>query len=303
MSALQVAQRYFDAWNCRDADAIVASFADDGTYSDPSAGQGLRGEAIASYAKGLWAAFPDLSFETVSASDNGAGLVAAQWMMHGTNTGSMRGLPPTGRSVTVPGADFIQVEGDRILSVQGYFDSRAVPEQLGLQVTVQPYSIGPFSFGTSTSVQTGKKTKPGAFSITNIEARSESEVERDPRPVATDRRGDAGDGGVHRLGGHDHWPSHDDGDCVGGSRQLPPVDAGRDAQGRDGTILWTGARKRRNDQRLDFGAHRRDVGSLSGLWANGRFREGPGQMCVRRVAAGADGVLVSCWCWVRMGCC
>lgn len=177
MNAMQVAQRYFDAWNRRDAEGILATFADGGTYSDPSAGEGLRGEAIAVYAKGLWAAFPNLSFEIVSAAETGAGLVAAQWIMHGTNTGSMRGLPPTGRSVTVPGADFIQVEGDRIRSVQVYFDSRAVPEQLGLQVTVQPYSIGPFAFGTSTSVQTGKTTKPGAFGITSIQARSDEEVQ------------------------------------------------------------------------------------------------------------------------------
>jgi hypothetical protein len=90
----------------------------------------------------------------------------------------MFGLPPTGRSVTLPGADFIQVEGDRIRSVQGYFDSRAVPDQLGLQVTVQPHAIGPFSFGTSVAARTGKKTKPGAFSITQIEARSGDEVQQ-----------------------------------------------------------------------------------------------------------------------------
>jgi len=161
-----------------DADAIVASFASGGTYSDPSAGENLRGDAIAAYAKGLWSAFPDLSFETVSVADNGAGLVAAQWIMRGTNSGSMFGLPPTGRSVTLPGADFIQVEGDRIRSVQGYFDSRAVPDQLGLQVTVQPHAIGPFSFGTSVVARTGKKTKPGAFSITQIEARSGDEVQQ-----------------------------------------------------------------------------------------------------------------------------
>jgi hypothetical protein len=79
--------------------------------------------------------------------------------------------------VTLAGADFIHVEGDGIRSVRGYFDSRAVPDQLGLQVMVQPHSIGPFSFGTSTSVQTGKKIKPGAFSITGIEARSDDEVQ------------------------------------------------------------------------------------------------------------------------------
>ena len=178
MNPMQVAQQYFDAWNRRDADAIVASFADGGTYSDPSAVEGLSGEAIGAYAKGLWAAFPDLSFEFVGAGDLGGGVVAAQWIMHGTNTGSMQGLPPTGRSVKLPGADFIQVEGDRISSVQGYFDSRAVPDQRGLQVTVQPHEIGPFSFGTSIAARTGKNTKPGAFSITQIEARSDDEVQQ-----------------------------------------------------------------------------------------------------------------------------
>ncbi|MBL8541827.1 MAG: ester cyclase [Betaproteobacteria bacterium] len=174
---MQVAERYFDAWNRRDAEAIVASFASGGTYSDPSAGENLQGDAIAAYARGLWAAFPDLSFATASAADDGAGLISAQWIMRGTNTGSMLGLPPTGRSVTLAGADFIQVEGDRIRSVRGYFDSRVVPDQLGLQVVVQPCSIGPFAWGTSTTVQSSKKTKPGAFSITTVEARSDDEVQ------------------------------------------------------------------------------------------------------------------------------
>jgi hypothetical protein len=62
--------------------------------------------------------------------------------------------------------------------VQGYFDSRAVPEQLGLQVVVQPKAIGPFAFGTSVSVQTGKNIKPGAFSITMLQGRSDDEAEQ-----------------------------------------------------------------------------------------------------------------------------
>jgi hypothetical protein len=32
MNPMQVAERYFDAWNRRDATAIVASFASGGTY-------------------------------------------------------------------------------------------------------------------------------------------------------------------------------------------------------------------------------------------------------------------------------
>lgn len=47
MDAVDVAQGYFDAWNRRDADAIVATFAEGGTYSDPNVPEGLTGQAIA----------------------------------------------------------------------------------------------------------------------------------------------------------------------------------------------------------------------------------------------------------------
>jgi steroid delta-isomerase-like uncharacterized protein len=177
MNALAVAQRYFEAWTNRDADAIIAAFTEGGTYSDPVTGHKLSREATADYAEGLWEAFPDLTFEIISKAETGPETVAAQWVMRGMNTGSLQGLPPTGRSVEVPGADFIQVEGDKIRSVQGYFDSRAVPEQLGLQVVVQPKAVGPFTFGASASVQTGKNAKPGAFSITMFEARSDEGVQ------------------------------------------------------------------------------------------------------------------------------
>jgi predicted ester cyclase len=60
-------------------------------------------------------------------------MVAAQWMMRGTHTGSLFGGPPTGRKIALPGADFITVEGDRIRSVRGYFDRKDIADQLGFQ--------------------------------------------------------------------------------------------------------------------------------------------------------------------------
>ena len=178
MQAMQIAQCYFDAWNRRDAEALVAMFGKGGTYSDPSAGEGLVGESIATYAKNMWSVFPDLAFDIRSLGHTEEGIVAVQWLMRATNTGSFRGLPPTGRAVVLAGADFIQVEGDKIRSVQGYFDTKVVPEQLGLQVVIQPHAVGPFAFGTSTSVETGKKSKPGAFSITILQARSAEEIQK-----------------------------------------------------------------------------------------------------------------------------
>lgn len=174
MQPLEIAQQYFDAWNKHEGAAIAACFADGGTYSDPMVGA-IPGVAVAPYAAGLWAAFPDLSFEIASTGLAGDNLVSAQWIMRGTNHGSMQGMPPTGRAVTVPGADFITVRDGKIASVQGYFDSKAVPDQLGLMTVVQPRSAGPFSFGTAVHAGTGKLAKPGAISITMIEVRSDEE--------------------------------------------------------------------------------------------------------------------------------
>jgi steroid delta-isomerase-like uncharacterized protein len=185
----QVAQRYFDAWNQHDAEAIIATFADGGTYADPTTPGPLTGVAIGAYAQALWAAFPDLSFEIVSTTQNDSGLISAEWLMKGTNTASFNGLPPTNLPVALPGADFIRVQGDRIRSVQGYFDGGAVPRQLGLNVIVQPKSIGPFSFGVAIRASTGSTAIPGAFAITAIEVRTaeeEAQVRESSRKIAAE---------------------------------------------------------------------------------------------------------------------
>ena len=103
MNAIEVAQHYIQAWDGRDANAIVALFAEGGTYSNPHAGQALTGEAIANYAKAVWAAFPDLTAELVSVREIGPGQVAYEWLLRGTNSGPlMDGSPATGRAFTLP---------------------------------------------------------------------------------------------------------------------------------------------------------------------------------------------------------
>jgi steroid delta-isomerase-like uncharacterized protein len=192
MSGLELAQRYFDAWNAHDATAIGATFAPGGTYQDPTTPGPLSGDAIGAYAAGLWAAFPDLCFEVVSVAPAGEHLVAAQWIMRGTNHGSMMGLPPTGKTVELPGADFVVVDDAGLRSVTGYFDSAALPRQLGLQTIVQPYQLGPFTFGTTAAVQSGKQTTPGAISFTSLVLRDQEEQDlvRDySRQIATEMLG------------------------------------------------------------------------------------------------------------------
>lgn len=176
--AIAVAQRYFDGWNRRDPAAVLETMAPNGTYADPTTGGPIGGQSFSGYMKGLFSAFPDVSFEVASVGVAAPDLVAAQWVMRGTNTGSMYGLPPTGKSIELRGADFIRVSGDRIRSVDGYFDSGEVPRQLGLQVIVQPDAIGPFTFGTAVRASTDRATKPGAFSMTVISPRNDEDANR-----------------------------------------------------------------------------------------------------------------------------
>ena len=92
--------------------------------------------------------------------------MAAQWIMKGTNYAPFMGGPPTKKTIALPGADFIAVEGDRVASVKGYFDQRTFVDQLGLQTTVQPFEIGPVQFGNSVRMNLGSPVKPGAMSLT-----------------------------------------------------------------------------------------------------------------------------------------
>ncbi|HEY7447315.1 MAG TPA: nuclear transport factor 2 family protein [Vicinamibacterales bacterium] len=178
MDRERLVQRYFDAWNAHDARAIVSTFSKNGTYADPTTPGPLSGEAIGQNAEQLWSSFPDVTFQIRSHGSMSDGRFAAEWTMKGTNTGSFAGLPPTGRGVVLPGADFIRVSENGIDLVQGYFDAGEVPRQLGLDIVVQPKSLGPFSFGTSVRVAGSSSRQPGAFSITALHVRSTSDTER-----------------------------------------------------------------------------------------------------------------------------
>jgi steroid delta-isomerase-like uncharacterized protein len=125
MNAIEVVQRANKSYNAHDADALASSYSEGATYSDSRAGEALTGQAIANYAKAVWEAYPDASIELITIADTGRGLVAAQWVLRGTT--------PTGRTITLPGASFAQVKGDKILSEQTYFDRQILLEQLGLK--------------------------------------------------------------------------------------------------------------------------------------------------------------------------
>jgi len=89
--------------------------------------------------------------------------------MKNTHDGEMRGLPPTGRTIALPGIDVIEADAEGIDSVRGYFSNSTLMEQLDCQVIMQPKRFGPVGFGNSTYTSTGNTAKPGVLGITQIQ--------------------------------------------------------------------------------------------------------------------------------------
>jgi steroid delta-isomerase-like uncharacterized protein len=178
MDPIALARGYFDAWNRRDAGAVLASFTPDGRYQDPVTPGPLAGDALRGYVEGLWAAFPDLSFEVGPVHRVGEREVHGRWTMVGTQRGPFQGLPPSGRGVRLEGIDVIEAGDEGLRSVRGYFDSAAVPRQLGLDVLVQPPRLGPFEFGVATRVRPERAALPSAVGVTEVLARDDAAVQR-----------------------------------------------------------------------------------------------------------------------------
>jgi steroid delta-isomerase-like uncharacterized protein len=131
MKATEIIQRYVDVWNGRDAAALVDAFTKDGIYCSPDTDPGINGEALATFVKGVWTAFPDFTVELLNVGEIEAGVVALHWRVRGTNTGpGADESKPTGRTVSFKGASIARLEGDKIRSDYAYFDRKTIEEQL-----------------------------------------------------------------------------------------------------------------------------------------------------------------------------
>ena len=58
--------------------------------------------------------------------------VAYRWTMRGTQTGELRGIPPTGKFVVMPGMTIMQIADGKIVSGWHNYDMLGMLQQLGL---------------------------------------------------------------------------------------------------------------------------------------------------------------------------
>jgi steroid delta-isomerase-like uncharacterized protein len=123
-----IAQKWIDAWNSHDADAVAALFTRDALYEDVSFGSVNRGpDEIRAFAESFFAVVPDLRVTLVNSSlDERHGTI--EWVFSGTD----RGLYRTGRTFSVRGVAVLDVRGSKISRNSDYFDLATIQRQLGL---------------------------------------------------------------------------------------------------------------------------------------------------------------------------
>jgi steroid delta-isomerase-like uncharacterized protein len=128
-------ERYNDAWNAQDLDAIVAMHAPDMVFANHTAGESATGAEVREHIASIFASWPDLKFETRRLYVR-EGLVVQEWTATATHSNVMRRgdleAPPTGKAISWDGIDSIPFEDGLIKRKDVYSDSVSILRQVGL---------------------------------------------------------------------------------------------------------------------------------------------------------------------------
>jgi steroid delta-isomerase-like uncharacterized protein len=127
--------RYNEAWNAHDVDAIVAMHAPDMVFANHTAGESASGADVRAHIVTIFESWPDLAFETRRLYVR-EGLVVQEWTATAAHVNTMRRgdleAPPTGRKVSWDGIDSIPFEDGLIKRKDVYSDSVSILRQVGL---------------------------------------------------------------------------------------------------------------------------------------------------------------------------
>ena len=119
-----------------DTEAAKKIYADDAIGVAPD-GQEFKGpDEILDWMSVFFKAFPDAKYEPIAKYESGK-VAIDEGMFIGTNTGPLQTptgeeIPPTGKRISVRGADVVTVSKGRVTNHHFYFDQMSMLSQLGL---------------------------------------------------------------------------------------------------------------------------------------------------------------------------
>lgn len=128
--------RFLDAWNGHDPDAVVSLCTEEVTLDDPALPETLHGhDGVRRFAEATFRAFPDFRVEGIEpaylAPDGPRAL--ARWRMTGTMHGpwEFMGLPATGKAMDIRGVDVWEFQDQLLHRYELVYDGLQMAQQLG----------------------------------------------------------------------------------------------------------------------------------------------------------------------------
>jgi steroid delta-isomerase-like uncharacterized protein len=133
-TASELLEKWVSTFNDGTPEEFEQYVAPNGVYEELGTGRSLNAQQATAAGKDWRSAFPD-AHGTIENQIVAGNQVAAEIVWRGTNTGSMNGMPPTGKAVVVRGAAVLTEEGGKTARLRNYLDVAGLLTQLGVMPT------------------------------------------------------------------------------------------------------------------------------------------------------------------------
>lgn len=131
----KMAKLLYAAENSHDVDKILSFFTDDCVHEDVAAGAVSRGkQELKAFVTSWYAWSRDLNFELKSFFSAGD-WAASEWIMSGTHTGDLPGIPATNKRFSLRGASVIELRAGKISRNSDYWNLASFLQQVGILPT------------------------------------------------------------------------------------------------------------------------------------------------------------------------
>ena len=125
-----------EMWNTGDLSRFDEVFATNLVNHDPSQPDIVNYESLKAFIAEIHKSMPDLKTvieDTIAENDK----FVTRWVITGTHTGSLGGIPPAGKKLTYTGMTIARVEKGKIVEVWWNYDNLGMLQQLGVIPSMQ----------------------------------------------------------------------------------------------------------------------------------------------------------------------
>lgn len=128
-----IAQRFYDEiWNQKNLTHLGDLLTQDHVWHEPSTVTDLQGlQGTQKFLSEYFIAFPDyrVVIEDIIAEDD---KVAVRWIAYGTHQGPLKGIPPTGKSIMIPGISILRIKHGKCSEYWTSLDNFLLLSELGI---------------------------------------------------------------------------------------------------------------------------------------------------------------------------